>query len=381
MNLKIKKIKINENNLEPLQFEPNPLPEQIFIEPVQNEERNLIVEDDKSQESESEFEYEEEEIPKQIVKKKKKKKKSPSLKEWKRIKKFNRIQLFLISFFAEDVFLKKLLMKMAKNGKEELKLLCLWLSAIVKKKVEQNDLLSSNSVREFFNKFSSTNGPEKFKKRNEENFKYAYKQFLKLDKNLYKQKLKKKLLQSPIAKISYYHYLFEDLIESREKFEMIHVESICTESLIVDKKKNNGVKAFTLKSIKNKLKNDYTMRKISAPFRFLVSQSKSAKEKFLNFLSSENNNENIYSITKTNIEKKIKDMIIKWKKEFVNKGHNFKLFYSFVKDKVENDKFKAPWTLIQVENAKKVCEDDLSSIKIKHDFSEHWELFKRCGYN
>ena len=276
---------------------------------------------------------------------------------WKKIQFFKNIETFLVEMFMNDRFRVDLLEEMDPRQK---KFLFSYLRAIIGVWVDTDTLSSFRSMSEFYQRNKRMN--RKFKKRNEEKLKFVYKLFIKEVEKEFRGLSEKEQCKYE----SIYKYLFKELICKNQKFEKI-VNEVCFEININNKEIRQRKKI-------QKFGKFYKMKKISASFRYLVSLDENSKLKFLNFLNTNSLNSYLSIVKRLNEDKIIK-IVKNWTKTFSNLEENFDKLYLYFNSKFNSIKFKSPWFLKFVEDAKFFCIYDLDSLDPYKEFTKKYGEF------
>ena len=208
-------------------------------------------------------------------------------------------------------------------------------------------------------------------KRNEEKIKNVYKTTFKHLKAKFKNKyqnFKQNNLEMPdIAGSmikSFYYNFFKSLVKEKQitldlLMDIIHEKVIKKKSKCEKLSMENNWRSQPLKA----------MKKIPASFRYMVCINSKIKEKFIGFITS-TKQRSLRHIMSKNIEDKCEKKINHWETIFKDNGSCFEIFVDKITHELKNNKFKSPWTMIDVDSAIKHCVSELEITKLSREFNE-----------
>lgn len=216
------------------------------------------------------------------------------------------------------------------------------------------------------------------RKRNEEKIKQIWKRFLRKIFEDFKGMDAKAAEQVPALKgvdfrddrwKRFYYFTFHDLIERDPRnYPLDLVMDICTEKTVGFVKDNSACNPREQSNWKT-LKKVAAMKKVPASFRYLVSESQAYRQKFLTYLEKDNKNGIICFMTKI-IKNKLNKMFVQWEQILSYNDNDWAKFLKEIEQQINNPKFKLPWLLSDIENAVSYCLEDLSSEKLKKEFTD-----------
>ena len=212
------------------------------------------------------------------------------------------------------------------------------------------------------------------KKRNEEKIKQIWKRFI---KNEFSEFCSNEFSIKPVdlgpsfSKVNFnddwkrfFVFFFEEIIKKKSIFPLDLIFDICAEK---------SVNKTSLPSPKNvggwrKVKKLGMMRKVSASFRYMVSQCPKIKSRFLDFLKKKDEG-SITIIMKGITIYKINRIFGLWGAQLRKLNYDKQAFILWLKDSCNNPKFKLPWMMSDISEAIKYCMLDLESRKLLTEFN------------
>ena len=204
-------------------------------------------------------------------------------------------------------------------------------------------------------------------------FKLIYKPFLKKGDLAYrdrKQKnaLKTKLLEKRIlinskllqdSRNAFFIANFLPIMSRHGRFNIDIIMDICHEIPIYTNPRTKiQTTPETNWTTQKKMK---AMKKISKAFRYLVSECRSFKAKFVKYLNDSESRRGLAKSHSKTIVDKIKKKIQAWKKIDRDNNHDPVKFLEILQKECKNAKFKFPWSLRGMLNGIKITRADLQS--------------------
>jgi hypothetical protein len=286
----------------------------------------------------------------------------PSKKKKKGKSAFKYLNLFLMDFFLLRTLKQSNFIKLTPFDKE---VMCLIFKRLFRNKkfsVSHMTLLKLQQLQKLVTK-----------KRNEEKIKQIWKRFIKNEFTEYcsnEFSVNVLNIEGSFSKADFkddwkrfFVYFFQEIIRKKKQFPFDMVLDICAEKAF---NKTTRPACEDLGQWRTKAKFGM-MRKVSASFRYLVSQCPNVKAKFLKFLE-EKTDGNIISIMKGITLYKINRIFSLWGVHFCKLKYDKKQFIIWLKNSCNNPKFKLPWMMSDITEAIKYCIVDLESDKLFNEF-------------
>ena len=276
-----------------------------------------------------------------------------------RLKYLENLFLIVRQFYFSEQIEKE---KFEQLSKVEKKLLFFLLEKLFQKEVKSEDIDHQKMVE-------LQTRPSK--KRNEEKIKQIWKRFLRKIYQEFKQKENRKALKKGTKPLDqwrqFYLHIAEDL--TREKPQLFNVDvvmDVCTEKTInlMNSKKKGRLAPHNNWASLGKIS---AMKKISASFRFLVSQSREYSKEFHSFLDL-GNPRGILKLMKSIIDNKLGKLFYFWDNLLSKSGGTEEAFIGEVRRQIGKKKFKLPWLISNVRNSVEHCLKDIEHEKLRRKF-------------